>query len=178
MHENWQSRKSSLFCILISLLLLIVVGCGASDQNLGNVTGSAAADSTTSSTEGVPGMDNVTNEHLTRVLSLLAPSATGISLTEAELIAPLEAIGALEGVGFLAPNPNVAFSVYAFATQAEHAAAFDVLRSTVQAQNAEPLIGSNGAALFFGYVVNDGSGDPIDAETKLGTLAAAFAGEE
>lgn len=181
MQENWQSRRQKWILAFVGVLLLVSVGCSSNTQTTTETGDSAASNSAieNSTIMGVPGMENITNKHLTRVLGLMAPTSTGIELISADVLVGIDTIGALEGVGFLAQNPDVQVSVYAFETQAEHQSAFDMLLAAAPAENVETIYGSNGPVLFFGYTVNDGTnGDPIDAEVQLNTLAGAFAGEE
>lgn len=179
--QNWVLTLCS---FVAGVLLIASVGCSANRPSVDRPSATKTDDSATanpiiSAGEGVPGMGNITNEHLARVLSFMGPSSTGIELKEVNPILDANAIGAVESVGFMAQAPDVTISLYAFETQSEHQAAFDMLLAAAPAENVETVYGSNGPVLFFGYTVNDGTnGDPLDAEDRLNTLAGAFAGEE
>lgn len=124
-------------------------------------------------------MDQDTQRELERARFLLAPEYTGIPLTETGPLAAPADIGARAGIGLQVSDPDAFVNIYVFESQAEHAEAFEKLKALAPTKGHYVLYSSNGALLFFGYVDTSGAnGDPRAAETRLDTLAEAFAGEE
>jgi hypothetical protein len=115
---------------------------------------------------------------LNRARRRLRPERTRVSLQDAQpLVAPAD-IGAVDGFGLQAKDPDVVGAVYVFGSQREHAAAHEKLKAAVpQGDDLRVEASSNGPLLFFGYA-HTGGPDGTDAKYRLLDLVSAFSGEE
>jgi hypothetical protein len=117
-------------------------------------------------------------QFLNRARRRLRPERTRVALLDAPLLVAPADIGALDGYGLQAKDPDVVAAVYVFGSQREHAAAQTKLKSAVpHGDDVRVEASSNGPLLFFGYT-RTGGADGTDAKYRLLDLVSAFSGEE
>lgn len=118
-------------------------------------------------------LDAAVGKALSMVWALLAPERTGVTLEEAPPDPAPEAIGALAGVGAVAPSCGVRLSAYVFDRWGGGQEQVEAIQARTDEQGPITRCALNGPLLLLGTADR---GDP--AEWVLNDLCSAFAGWE
>ncbi len=117
------------------------------------------------------------NQELERARVLLSSKRARVTLQEIAPIRPAKEIGAVDGIGFKAEDPDAYASVYVFESHSQMAAAVTKLKASIPTEGMRVLDARNGLLLFIGYTRIDGP-QGIDAKFRLSDMISAFSGDE